>query len=290
MTWCRRPEAAAAATAVGLPPAATGLPPEIATVVPAEPQTATETPGPAAPTPDASTSSPAAPAAEPAPETSAPAPAPPAAAPPAPPAGTDCAVVACVAMTYDDGPMPSTLDLVRLLQDRGAPATFFMLGIQVRAQPDAARAVADAGFEVASHGRSHSRLTLLDEGAVAEELTSATDVIERVTGKRPTLFRPPYGATNGRVAAVAASLGQAQVLWDVDTHDWSDKDPAFVAQRAVSAATAGSIILMHDIHPTTVAATGAVIDGLRAKGLTLVTVSELLGGAPTPGASYQRRP
>ena len=58
----------------------------------------------------------------------------------------------------------------------------------------------------------------------------------------------------------------------------------------MSAATAGSIILMHDIHPTTVAATGAVIDGLRAKGLTLVTVSELLGGAPTPGASYQRRP
>jgi peptidoglycan/xylan/chitin deacetylase (PgdA/CDA1 family) len=100
-------------------------------------------------------------------------------------------------------------------------------------------------------------------------------------------MRPPYGATDRRVGAVAKALGFAQILWDVDTDDWRDHNSALVAHRAVSRARRGDIILMHDIHPTTVDAVPAILNGLDRRGFTLVTVPDLLGAHPLrPGRAY----
>ena len=98
-------------------------------------------------------------------------------------------------------------------------------------------------------------------------------------------MRPPYGATNNRVASVIGSRDQAVALWDVDTVDWRHRSTAKTCSIAVANAQAGSIILMHDIHPSTVNAAECIIDGLRAKGLHPVSLAELFE-APRAGVTY----
>lgn len=112
--------------------------------------------------------------------------------------------------------------------------------------------------------------------------------MRQTTGQRTTLMRPPYGATNQTVRSVEGRLGLAEILWSVDPQDWKDRNTATVTQRVLAAAKPGAIVLMHDIHPTTVAAAPAIIDGLRKRGYRLVTVSQLLG-KPTPGRTYSSR-
>ena len=93
-------------------------------------------------------------------------------------------------------------------------------------------------------------------------------------------MRPPYGATDRSVGKVARTLGMAQIIWSVDTNDWRDRNSAIVARRAVTWAHRGDIILMHDIHPTTVNAVPKILRGLAKRGFTFVTVPELLAAHP----------
>ena len=101
------------------------------------------------------------------------------------------------------------------------------------------------------------------------------------------LLRPPYGARNTKVDALARAGGYSEVLWSIDTRDWENHSPKKII-AAAKKARRGSIILMHDIHPDTVDAVPAVIAALRKKGFTLVTVSDLLG-SPKPGKRYYGR-
>jgi len=201
-------------------------------------------------------------------------------------ARVNCAKAKCVALTFDDGPAPGTARLLRLLKRNGARATFFVVGAQARAHPGlVARAHAD-GHEIGDHTEHHQRLTGLPAGRIRQELSGTRRTITKLTGARPALFRPPYGATDQRVAAQARRLGLAQILWDVDTLDWRDRNSSTVARRAVGGLHRGAIILMHDSRPTTVDAVPRILRAAKAKGYTLVTVSELLGRT-TPGKAYR---
>jgi peptidoglycan-N-acetylglucosamine deacetylase len=199
----------------------------------------------------------------------------------------DCDVKRCVALTYDDGPGLPTPRLLDILARRHAPATFFLVGEMIKYRPATALRTARAGHEIGVHTWDHSDLTTLSDRQVESQLKRTLDIIRRVTGVRPTIMRPPYGATNRRVRRIAGSLGLAEILWDVDTADWRDRNASLVASRAIRGAHRNSIILMHDIRPTTVDAAGRIIHGLRARGFTLVTVTELLGGTRA-GVSYYR--
>ncbi len=99
-------------------------------------------------------------------------------------------------------------------------------------------------------------------------------------------MRPPYGATNDTVTQVLADRGASSILWNVDTEDWKNADVAITTQRALDGAKPGAIILMHDIHPTTVQAVPRIIDALQALGYTLVTVPQLLGDDLAPGSTH----
>ncbi|WP_297851747.1 polysaccharide deacetylase family protein, partial [uncultured Corynebacterium sp.] len=118
------------------------------------------------------------------------------------------------------------------------------------------------------------------------ELDTTSDAINAATGSKPRWLRPPYGATNDRVAAVAGQRGMSLALWDVDTLDWQNRNADITCRKAVENAVAGSVILMHDIHPSTVDAAPCIIDGLRAKGLRPVTLDEMID--PVPGRTYTR--
>lgn len=199
-------------------------------------------------------------------------------------AGPDCAVLACVALTFDDGPGPFTGRLLDDLGRAGVPATFFVIGAQVRGQEAMLARMVREGHTVGNHTWSHPNLARLGLQATQAQVAATDAAIRAATGVQPTIIRPPYGA----MSAAVRQVGQAVILWDVDTLDWKIRSAPSVTQRALAGVRSGSIILMHDIHPSTVAAVPDIIAGLTARGYTLVTVPQLLGQAQ-PGAVYTRR-
>ncbi|MFM9607310.1 polysaccharide deacetylase family protein [Streptomyces niveiscabiei] len=186
---------------------------------------------------------------------------------------TDCAKVKCLALTFDDGPaVPETGTLLTYLAQYKARATFFVVGQNVAAHPDLVHAEARAGHEVGNHSWSHPDLTRLTEQQVASQLGRTNAAIKAATGKEPTLFRPPYGAVNSRVKS-ATTL--SPVLWDIDTEDWKYRDAAKVARTVIDKAGRDKVVLMHDIHLTSVAAIPEILRTLTARGYHFVTVSHL---------------
>lgn len=192
-----------------------------------------------------------------------------------------------VALTFDDGPSPSTTPgLIDILYEKNAPSTFFVLGNMARANPDIVRRAERKGNEIASHTLAHQNLIRISAAAARADIAEATAIYGDILGHPPAFTRPPYGNTND---VVRASAGTPIILWSVDTLDWQSKNPAAILENAKSQAHDGAIILMHDIYPTSVEAVPAVIDALREAGYEFVTISELAairGTALTPGTVY----
>ncbi|MFI0485139.1 polysaccharide deacetylase family protein [Actinomadura sp. 9N215] len=206
----------------------------------------------------------------------------PAPAPPPP----DCVRAKCVALTFDDGPAASTGELLDILAARHVKATFFLIGENAAEHPELVRREHEAGHELADHSYSHADLGRASEKKILSELTRTQDAIRRASGVTPVMLRPPYGSTSKRLTRITRDLGMAQVLWTVDPQDWESRDTEDVERQVLKAARPGHIVLMHDIHRTTVRAVPKIIDGLAARGYVFVTVSELFGGRLTPGKEY----
>lgn len=201
----------------------------------------------------------------------------------------DCRVTKCVAITFDDGPGLYTDRLLAALRAADAKATFFVLGDVSAARPAALRKIAAAGHEIATHTWSHRALPSLTDTQVRGQLTRSADVIESITGTRPELMRPPYGSLSSRVVGILGVREWPIVLWDVDPEDWRYKNADTVYRRVLARTAPGSIVLLHDIHATTVAAVPRILTALADRGYTFVTVSELYGRQLTNGVVYYER-
>lgn len=199
-----------------------------------------------------------------------------------------------IALTFDDGPHPvHTPKLLDTLKQKGIRATFYVIGRSVETYPEIAKRIVAEGHEIANHTWSHPALTKLSASGVEREITRTTEVIQRVTGVRPTNMRPPYGATNARLnKRLDEEFGLKVIMWSVDPLDWKYRNSARVTSEILTNTRPGGIVLAHDIHPTTVAAMPATIDGLKSRGFRFVTVSELLAmeqqGGDTTLASEPR--
>ncbi|MDN3358293.1 polysaccharide deacetylase family protein [Actinomadura sp. DC4] len=203
------------------------------------------------------------------------------------PEPVDCRAVKCVALTFDDGPGPYTTKLLGMLAARHARVTFFLIGGNIQGREAIVRKELAEGHAIGDHTWSHPDLSTLPKQAVRAQLTRTLTEIAKVTGGPTRLMRPPYGATDRSVGTVARTLGLSQITWSVDTDDWRDRNSAIVAQRAITRARRGDIILMHDIHPTTVNAVPRILRGLAKRGFTFATVPELLAARPLrPGTLY----
>jgi peptidoglycan-N-acetylglucosamine deacetylase len=178
-----------------------------------------------------------------------------------------------VAMTFDDGPHPeNTMRILELLKKYDAKATFFMLGSRVDFYPAIAKKVAEDGHELGNHTWNHKDLTTLSSDSIKQEVHDTSEIILQATGQKPTVMRPPYGATSKQVEAV---VNLPSILWTVDTLDWKSHDPQAVLEEVKENVQDGSIILMHDIHETTVEAVELVLKYLKENGYTCVTASEI---------------
>nr|BFE29164.1 hypothetical protein GCM10010200_014150 [Actinomadura rugatobispora] len=195
----------------------------------------------------------------------------------------------CVALTFDDGPMGVTAQLLDILAARKVKATFFLVGQNVEEFPHLVRREAAEGHELANHSYSHADLGRSSNSKVTAELVRTQLAIKKATGVTPTLMRPPYGSTDKQVARITKKLGLAQVLWTVDPLDWQVRNSKRVERKVIGGTRNGTIVLMHDIHPTTVAAVPLIINRLAAKGYVFVTISQLYGKPLTPGKEYTER-
>ncbi len=183
-----------------------------------------------------------------------------------------------VAMTFDDGPhAQNTPRLLDILKQRGIKATFFVVGQNAAEYPDILKRIVAEGHELANHSYTHPLLASLGESALRDQLDKTHQAVLNATGVSMKVMRPPYGALNEPQRRwTNANFGYKIILWDVDPLDWKYRDASRVENEILGHAKAGSIILSHDIHKSTVDAMPSTLDALVAKGFSFVTVSELL--------------
>lgn len=206
----------------------------------------------------------------------------PAPAAPAPASTTGNKVIA---LTFDDGPGPYTAQLLDILDQHGAKATFFLIGSKVSSQANVVRSIHARGHQLGNHSWSHPELPKLPVNQIAGEIDRTNDAIKQATGVTPAILRPPYGAVNGVVLEQLRLRGMSSILWSVDTRDWADRNSEIVCSRAVAGARPGAIILMHDIHQTSVGAVPCILSALKQQGYSFVTVQGLIGNMAA-GAGY----
>jgi len=182
-----------------------------------------------------------------------------------------------VALTFDDGPHPvHTAPLLDALAELDAPATFFVVGRDVDANPGLVARIAREGHELGNHTYRHRYLPLARSRSVEHELRATDRAVARAAGVIPQVARPPWGGRSPRNVRVFQRLRKRLVLWDVNSFDWKGKPATEVVERVLARTRSGSIILMHEARDggaTTIEAVRLLIPALRARGFELVTVS-----------------
>lgn len=180
-----------------------------------------------------------------------------------------------VAITLDDGPHgTNTQKILDILDAHSARATFFMLGQNVVNNEGVVKEVYSGGNEIGIHTWSHPQLTSLSESGIRNQVEQTSDAIYNVTGYRPTLVRPPYGSFNKVVKDTLKDY--SLILWNIDSLDWKSRDENQIVPLVMNDVQDGDIILLHDIHSTTVPAVDKIVSELDKQGYQMVTVSELI--------------
>lgn len=183
----------------------------------------------------------------------------------------DCAKEKCVALTFDDGPSLYTEKLLDILQEKDVKASFFVLGRSAKIQTNTIRRMVKEGHQIGNHSWDHKDLTKLSREAAQEQISKTDELIKDIANYNVTILRPPYGAYNKDMKEY---INKSIILWNIDPEDWKDRNSDIILER-MNKAEAGSIILAHDIYPSTVEAIPGLIDNLKQKGLNFVTIQDL---------------
>jgi peptidoglycan/xylan/chitin deacetylase (PgdA/CDA1 family) len=185
------------------------------------------------------------------------------------------------ALTFDDGPRPRwTPEVLDILEQRRAAATFYLVGERVREHGALLRGRLGR-HEVANHSWNHRDVARFNFAEAFEDLSKAHAAITEVCGRAPALFRPPYGHMGGGALLAAGELGYDVTLWSVQMLESEFAgNPDGLVEHITTQTVPGSIILAHDVGPedrlVAIRNLGRMIDGLRADGFELVTVSDLI--------------
>lgn len=177
-----------------------------------------------------------------------------------------------IAITFDDGPGPYTNELVKILNDNKANATFFMLGSNLEKYQDTVLNVYKSGNEIGYHSYAHKNFLRQDLETIKNEFVMSNEILKNITGTTFSLVRPPYGSID---ANVKNALDASFILWNIDTEDWRHKDVDYLFNYVLENVNAGCIILFHDIHKTSVAAIEKILPYLYVEGYQAITVSNL---------------
>lgn len=179
-----------------------------------------------------------------------------------------------VALTFDDGPHPVyTPMMLDGLKEKNVKATFFLLGQQVEKYPHIIKRMSEEGHLIGNHSYKHEQLSKLSSIQACSQVNRTNELIYTITGTYPEYLRPPFGDWKDDLDC---DVNMIEVLWDLDTLDWSTQNKAKIVKKVVTNIKEGDIILMHDSYETTVSAVMEIIDILQKEGYEFVTVDELI--------------
>lgn len=169
-----------------------------------------------------------------------------------------------------------TEDLIKILKKYNVKTTFFVVGSWVDKYPESVKQLSDAGHEVMNHSDTHPHMTKLSKDDMLKELNSCNDKIQKITGVRPTLFRPPYGDYSNDVISTVRENNMYTIQWDTDSLDWKDLSKEDIFKRVTENVKPGSIVLFHNAAKNTPQALPMILEKLTNEGYKIVPVSELI--------------
>jgi peptidoglycan/xylan/chitin deacetylase (PgdA/CDA1 family) len=194
-----------------------------------------------------------------------------------------------VGLSFDDGPDPAyTSGILDVLSAHNATATWFVLVDRAEAHPELIARMLSEGHDVGLHGVDHSRLTRLSRQGLIRHIHEGVTRLSALTGQPVRFFRPPFGAQSLSSFWVVRREGMESVVWSADCDDWSQHPEGVIAERAISAASPGAVLLLHDVlaespfdpaHPPTLdrrRVVELVVDGLASQGFRSVSLANLL--------------
>jgi len=193
-----------------------------------------------------------------------------------------------VAITFDDGPDPEwTSQILDILKARGVKAAFFIVGEEAERHPDLVRRIVAEGHEIGNHSFTHPNLAEQPTSMIRLQINSTQRLIESLTGRSTTLFRPPYNADSHPSKleellpiSIAQSLGYMTILENIDPKDWEAPSSSELLERVKAVRNDGNILLLHDgggDRSATVEALPGIIDYLQERGDRITGIGELLG-------------
>lgn len=186
-----------------------------------------------------------------------------------------------IALTFDDGPhgvlTPRLLDI---LKEKGAKATFFVMGVKAVIHPHILLRAHNEGHEIANHVWDHPVLTKITHEKLHDQINITNNAIFQALNSTPAVMRPPYGNTNRKLnARIAQHENLTVIMWSHDTNDWKRPPYKTIFKKALEAMKPGTVLLCHDIHPGTIKAMPAFIDDAKKKGYNFLTVSTMIENA-----------
>ncbi|MGG1572789.1 polysaccharide deacetylase family protein [Fictibacillus sp. NRS-1165] len=186
-----------------------------------------------------------------------------------------------IALTFDDGPDNRyTPQILKILKEKGVKATFFVMGERTKQHPEILKQIHREGHAIGNHTWNHPDITQLTDQELEKNVQATSTEIEKVTGVKTHLFRPPFGKMNDHQLAMLNNQHYQSILWTADTRDWDGVSAEQIVSAANTNAAPGVIVLQHSYHESgkfeTVKALPEIIDQLRAKGYKFVTVPTLI--------------
>ena len=169
-----------------------------------------------------------------------------------------------------------TEKLLEIMEKNDVVCTFFAVEFWVEKYPSYAKKIVEAGHELGTHSRTQSYMSKLSIEEIRSELQTSSSAIERITGQKPTLFRPPYGDYDNDLIHTCYEEKLYPIQWDVDSLDWKNLSASEIALRVVNGAKPGSIILCHNNGLHTAEALPMIFSTLKNRGFTFVKISELI--------------
>ncbi|MBE6739190.1 MAG: deacetylase [Ruminococcaceae bacterium] len=170
-----------------------------------------------------------------------------------------------------------TEELIKILSDYNVPATFFVVGAWVDKYPESVKQLSDAGHRVENHSNTHPYMTKLSSEQIKNEIDCCNEKIAKVTGRKPTLIRVPYGDYDNHVVETVENVGMYCIQWDVDSLDWKDNaTPESIYKRVTKKVKNGSIVLFHNDADHTPAALPNILKTLKDDGYEFVFIEDLI--------------
>ena len=187
------------------------------------------------------------------------------------------------AITFDDGPTRTTLNILKTLKDKNIQATFFQVASKVEEEHELARSISKAQMEVGAHSWNHVQLTKVGAITLHKEIHLATKKIEEIHGERISFYRLPYGAgiSVNHIREKIAETGLIHAGWNVDGLDWMPQSPDRIVTRTIKlmgkTSKDSGILLLHDVHERTALALPRILDYLKENNRRTCTLDQIVG-------------